>query len=190
MRLRSSRLTLREYDETDFTALRAIHADPIVQQMRGNAVLTEQETRDEITYVLAAQDEQPRQRYQFIIEQSRTQTVIGYCRLTVTDWRVSSAEMGYFLHQQAWGQGFATEAGEALLALGFLELPLHRITAGCWSANMASARVMEKLGMRREGYLRDAQWVNGARGDTLLYALLHPEWLATSRPRIDIEAVI
>lgn len=67
MRVFSPRLTLREYTTADFSALRSIHADPVVQGMRGNATLTEQEAHDEITYVMAAQHDQPRQRYQFMI---------------------------------------------------------------------------------------------------------------------------
>jgi [ribosomal protein S5]-alanine N-acetyltransferase len=178
MRLVTERLVLREYTEADFDALRMIHGDTEVQALRGGAPLTEQETRDEIWYVLAAQQEEPRRRYQFMIEHRETGQVVGYCRLTVQDVRARSAEIGYFMHRAAWGQGYATEAARELLRLGFDRLHLHRIYTGCLSTNVGSARVMEKLGLRREGHLLEAQWANGVWGDTLLYAILGREWNA------------
>jgi RimJ/RimL family protein N-acetyltransferase len=52
----------------------------------------------------------------------------------------------------------------------------HRITANCDARNAASAAVLEKLGMRREGHLRQSTWAKGEWTDDLLYALLHDEW--------------
>jgi RimJ/RimL family protein N-acetyltransferase len=174
------RLILREYADDDFSALRAIHGDVAVQGMRGGTVLTEDETRDEIEWVIAAQHEQPRVRYQFIVERQETKEVVGYCRLTITDPALRSAEIGYFMHRAAWGQGYASEAARELLRLGFDDLHLHRIYAGCLATNTGSARVMEKIGMQQEGHLREAQWANTGWGDTLLYAILAREWRSGS----------
>ena len=177
MILQTERLILREYALTDFGALRVIHNDPEVQALRGGYVLLEQETRDEITYVIAAQQEQPRIRFQWIIErQANAPEVIGYCRLVITSNASRSAEIGYFLKRDAWGNGYATEAALELLKFGFSQLRLHRITAGCIDTNTPSAHVMEKIGMRREGVLREDRWFNGQWHDTLLYAILEQEW--------------
>lgn len=75
-----------------------------------------------------------------------------------------------------------TEAVAAILKFGFSELNLHRIWATCDTRNVASARVMEKLGMRREAhYVKDA-WEKGAWRDSFLYAILNEEWIAKKLP--------
>lgn len=176
MILRTERLTLREYTINDFVALRAIHANPEVQAMRGGHPLSEQETQDEITYVIAAQHTEPRTRFQWIVERHPDEQVVGYCRITITSISLRNAEIGYFLHPTAWGIGLATEVARTLLTFGFEELNLHRITAGCIDTNIASVRVMEKTGMQQEGRLREEQRVNDRWHATLLYAILEHEW--------------
>jgi len=87
-------------------------------------------------------------------------------------------EIGYVFHPDHHGQGYATEACEALLRMGFQTLGLHRIVARCDARNVASARVMERLGMRREALLVENEMVKGEWTDELVYALLQGEWQA------------
>ncbi len=75
-----------------------------------------------------------------------------------------------------WEKGYATEASRALMDFGFAELGLHRIFATCDPANTASAHVLEKLGMKREGRLREHKWSKGKWRDSFLYAMLEQEW--------------
>ena len=84
--------------------------------------------------------------------------------------------IGYSLNRKFWGQGYATEAAEALVKFGFGQLNLHRIFATCDPFNVASARVLEKAGMQREGHFRQHKWVKGKWRDSLLYAILDCEW--------------
>lgn len=89
------------------------------------------------------------------------------------------AELGWALHPDHAGRGFATEAVRELLRLCFEELGLRRVTANCFAANEASWRLMERIGMRRELYTvreslhRSEGWLDG-----MGYALLADEWLA------------
>ncbi|MCY7418994.1 MAG: GNAT family N-acetyltransferase [Chloroflexi bacterium] len=87
-------------------------------------------------------------------------------------------EIGYVFHPDHHGQGYATEACEALLRMGFQTLGLHRIVARCDARNDGSARVMERLGMRREALLLENEMVKGEWTDELVYALLDREWQA------------
>jgi ribosomal-protein-alanine N-acetyltransferase len=64
------------------------------------------------------------------------------------------AELGYWLGVPHWGQGYATEAARAMITYGFETLGLHRIYASLFPENVASSRVLEKIGMRREGLMR------------------------------------
>lgn len=79
------------------------------------------------------------------------------------------ARVMYLLSESAWGRGIATEALRAVLAFAFEGAGVHRVEGDCFSENVASARVMEKAGMRREGVLRDAFWKHGAYHDKWLY---------------------
>lgn len=181
MIITTARLVLREYSWDDFAGLRAIHGDPEVQAMRGGKVLTEQETHDEIAYVIAAQAESPRIRYQFAVTFPARSVLIGYCRLTITNTTLKSAEIGYFFARPFWGQGYATEAATALLSLGFDDLGLHRIAGECIGSNIGSARVLEKIGMQLEARLHEHCRVHGVWDDTLIYAILDHEWRQRER---------
>ena len=75
-----------------------------------------------------------------------------------------------------------TEATRALVDFGFGRLALHRAWAACDVDNHASARVLEKLGMRREGHLRQSRRRQGEWRDCYLDALLEPDWRDRSRP--------
>lgn len=75
-----------------------------------------------------------------------------------------------------WGLGYASEAARAMLAFGFNEIELHRIWAQCNAENQASWRVLEKLGMRLEGRLRQDDFFKGRWWDDLIYAILENEW--------------
>ena len=94
---------------------------------------------------------------------------------------MSEAEIGWALNPSHQGRGYAAEAVGALLAICFEQLALRRVTAGCFTANEASWRLMERLGMRRECHSvrdslhRDHGWLDGFE-----YALLAEEWAARS----------
>jgi RimJ/RimL family protein N-acetyltransferase len=87
------------------------------------------------------------------------------------------AELGWVLHPDHAGHGYATEAVRALLRLCFEELGLRRVTANCFAANEASWRLMERVGMRRELYtVRESLHRSGEWLDGIGYALLADEW--------------
>jgi RimJ/RimL family protein N-acetyltransferase len=75
------------------------------------------------------------------------------------------------------------DVGGKMIELNFEQLQLHRIFATCRPANQGSIRVLEKLGMRYEGYLREQKRCRGEWRDTVIYALLAHEWGAISEKR-------
>lgn len=87
------------------------------------------------------------------------------------------AELGYWIGYPYWGQGYCTEAGQAVIEYAFTELGVNRIHATHFSRNPASGRVMEKLGMHREGMLRQHVKKWGQYEDIVNYGLLKDEWL-------------
>ncbi|STD15274.1 Putative ribosomal N-acetyltransferase YdaF [Dermatophilus congolensis] len=113
--------------------------------------------------------------------------VIGEMRCQVKDaWgqreiveqaRQSRAELGWFIIPQEHGKGYGLEAVTELLAIAFDGVGVRRVEAGCFAENEASWRLMERLGMRREGhYIAESLHRDGTWRDTMMYALLAKEW--------------
>src|SRR5687767_13845002 len=89
-------------------------------------------------------------------------------------------EVGWVLHPNHQGRGYATEAARALVAHSFSTLDAHRVIATCQPENGASWRVMEKLGMRREAHFRQGHLLHGETWwDEYFYAMLEDDWFGT-----------
>lgn len=101
-------------------------------------------------------------------------TLIGCVNLGITK-SDERAELGYWLGVPYWNQGFTTEAARACIDFGFSHLKLHKITARHFAFNPSSGRVMQKLGMQREGYLRKHTQKAGVFHDVIEYGLLKEE---------------
>ena len=87
------------------------------------------------------------------------------------------AELGWTIHPDEWGQGYATEAVSALIDACFTALGVRRETAACFAGNEASWRLMERLGMRREAHwVKESLHRSGEWMDAYHYALLAEEW--------------
>jgi RimJ/RimL family protein N-acetyltransferase len=91
--------------------------------------------------------------------------------------RDRTAEVGFLFDPRHQGKGFATEAATALLDWAFGIAGFHRVVGRTESRNAASARVLEKLGMRLEAHLVENEWVKGEWQSELVYAILEREWI-------------
>ena len=105
---------------------------------------------------------------------------IGWCSLNRWNPDYRSASQGYCFDNAAWGHGYATEAARVLLRWAFGTLDLNRVQAETDTRNVASARVLEKLGFVREGTLREDCVVNGEVSDSWVYGLIRREWRPSS----------
>jgi RimJ/RimL family protein N-acetyltransferase len=112
-----------------------------------------------------------------------TGKVIGDVLLMWVSREHRQGEIGYVFHPDHAGRGYATEAAEVMLRLGFDGLGLHRITGRLDGRNTASARVLERLGMRREAHLVQNEFVKGEWTDEVVYGMLADEWRARQARR-------
>lgn len=94
------------------------------------------------------------ERIEFAILLKDTGNPIGVCAFNKISWINQNAELGYWLGKPYWGQGIMTEAARAAIAFGFEKLKLERIYANCFEQNIASAKVLEKAGLKYEGCAR------------------------------------
>ena len=105
-----------------------------------------------------------------------TGQLIGTCGFHLINNHHRRAEIGYELDDTYWGQGYASEALQAILAYGFETLQLIRIAAVVYVENKASQQLLIKAGFQEEGLLRKHMIQNGVAHDTILYSLLKEEW--------------
>jgi len=96
------------------------------------------------------------------------------------DWNIehARAEIGYTLSRKYWGKGYMTEVVNAIIYFGFRTMILNRIEARCIIENIASARVMEKVGMKYEGVLRECMFMKGKYRDLKIYSIIKEEFTA------------
>lgn len=97
---------------------------------------------------------------------------LGWCTLAGSNPDFRTAELGFCFAREAWGHGYATEAGAALLDWGFEAMDLNRVDGQVDTRNPPSARVLERLGFVHEGTKREDCIVEGVVSDTWIYGLL------------------
>ena len=119
--------------------------------------------------------------FQFAVALGAAGQLIGDCAAIPDANDPRQCEIGFTIASEYQGQGYATEAARLLVGYLITGRGKHRITARCDPRNVASVAVLERLGMRREGHLRESTWAKGEWTDDLLYALLHHEWHPQSR---------
>ena len=177
--IESERLSLREFEETDWQEVHIYASDPKVVRFMDWGPNTEEETKAFISRSISSQKEKPRKRYTLAITLKEENKLIGSCDLCVESPENKEGWIGYCLNRQFWNKGYATEAAEALLTFGFQQLGLHRIFAAVDPKNIVSIYVLEKTGMQYEGHLREHKWSKGRWRDSLHYAILENEWKRT-----------
>lgn len=175
--IRTSRLDLRPFTEADFEDVLDFRSRADVARYLLTDVLGPDEVRD-LLRRSAGKVTLRREGDELHLAAVRRDTgrVIGDLVLVWRSAEHMTGEIGYIFHPDAKGQGFATEAAEALLAVGFDQLGLHRAIGRCDARNGASARVLERLGMRLEAHFVQNEMIKGEWTDELVYALLAHEW--------------
>ena len=176
MQLTTERLVLREFREDDWRAVLDYQRDPLHLRYYPWEDRNEADVKAFVDMFRGWQEEQPRRRFQLAIVRREDGGLIGNCGLRRKPGNEWEADIGYELSPKHWGHGYATEAARAMVGFGFAELGLQRISSWCIADNVASARVLERLGFVREGRLRRNEYFKGRWWDTLLYALLEEEW--------------
>jgi RimJ/RimL family protein N-acetyltransferase len=107
-----------------------------------------------------------------------TDELVGDVVLQWVSREHSTGEIGFIVHPDHQGHGYATESVRVLLRLAFEDLQLHRVIGCAEARNVASARVLEKLGMRKEAHMVENEYVKGEWQSELVYAMLNREWRA------------
>lgn len=167
--LSTPRLTLRFPAMRDVRSVYAYAADERVSRyVLWNAPRTPDDTRRFLRGILY--QNRAGEGLSFVVVENALNRVIGTSGFVRLDEDNALGEVGYSFARDVWGRGYAAEALAAVMAYGFDALGLHRVEGVCDVRNGASARVMEKCGMTREGMLRGRVMNKGEFADVWMYA--------------------
>ena len=176
--LTTARLVLRPFRDADRREVFELHSHARVMRYWDSAPWSDETQADRfLARCRALSDNEAGARV--AVERRDTGRFIGWIGLQHWDHDNRSANLGYVFAEHAWGQGYATEAGRALLEWGFDVMDLNRVSAQTDTRNEASARVLTKLGFTLEGILRENVIVDGEVSDDATYSLLRREWTST-----------
>lgn len=176
--LQTSRLIVRELAPSDAPAIIAFANDASVNRHLGfGSIASESGAHEYISKASSAAATKPRLSYKLAMTIRPSDELTGSCWLDIEDPDSKNASIGYFVDKRHWGNGYATEMIKALIQFGFTDLDLHRIHANCDAENPATRRVLEKVGMRQEGLLREHCLRNYGWADVCIYGILRSEWL-------------
>lgn len=174
--IRTARLILRPVMLDDVDDVYAYQRRPdVVRWMLGAEPRTREQSRASVV-AMAGEDVLRAEGDCLTLAVATDAAMIGTVELVWRSQLDRTAELGYVFHPDHGGRGLATEAVSALLDWGFNELGLHRIYARCHGRNDASARLMTRLGMRREAHHVESYLFQGEWADQLVFAILAHEW--------------
>ena len=174
--LQSPHLLLRDFVAEDWREVYAYSSLPEACRFQPWGPNTAEEARVHVQGRIKAADVKPRMAFHLAVVFPQTGTVIGESGLDIHSQSFRNGEISYIIHPEYWGHGFATEVASTLLSFGFTTLNLHRIFATCDPRNVASERVLQKLGMQYEGRMRENMLLRDGWRDSVLYSLLEQEW--------------
>jgi RimJ/RimL family protein N-acetyltransferase len=175
--IRTDRLVLRPFRDSDFDVLYEIHSDAGVVRWLYNDVRTRAQVVELLKVKIAgAAVRAPGDWLSAAVEFGETGELVGDVDLLWVSDQHRSGELGFIVHPAHHGNGFATEASRPLLDWAFGDLGLHRVIGRAEARNAGSVRVLEKLGMRQEAHLVENESVKGEWQSEVVYAVLDREW--------------
>ena len=176
MKIETERLILRDFVKNDWQRVLEYQSDPLYLRYNLWTERTPDAVQDFVGWFLDQQVQKPRLKYQLAVVLKSNHQLIGNCGVRMDKAGEIEANIGYEFDPDYWNQGYATEAAHAMVDFGFQHFGVHRIWADCVAENTGSAHVLEKLGMKLEGRLREKEYFKGKYWDALLYAILEQEW--------------
>ena len=175
--LETERLVLRPFEDGDLEAMYAIQSDAESARWLYNEARSLDETKDLLAKKIAADRFRSEGDWLAAAVVARaTGQFVGDVSMQWVSEQHKTGEIGFIFDRAHQGLGYATEAAHAMLGFAFDGMGFHRVIGRLEARNTASARVLEKLGMRREALLVENEWVKGEWQSELAYAILEHEW--------------
>jgi RimJ/RimL family protein N-acetyltransferase len=180
--LESDRLRIRPLNRDDFVRHFAIYSNPDVVRYLYEEPFDEQGAREHLKRRCSVDLPTEGTWINLGVEVLDEGVLIGEVGLASISTVHGHCEIGYVFDPAYGGMGYATEASAVMVELAFSVLGAHRVSGRLDARNGASARVLERLGMRREGHLVENEFVKGEWTDEAIYAVLEDEWRGVRGP--------
>lgn len=169
-------ILLRRIGPDDFADLLSMYSHPAVARYQMWEPFSARQVQDLINSQRTLEPGAPGLPFYLGIEHVADRRLIGDCSLLITSPDDRQAELGFSLHPDFQGRGYASRAVHALLGLAFGRFGMHRVSAATDVRNERSWKLMERIGMRREAHFHENSFSKGAWVSDYLYAILEDEW--------------
>lgn len=176
--LSTARLDLRRFREEDAPVFAAYRSDPEIARYQSWEAPVPLAAALDLVRSLADVDPGEPGWFQYAVVLRSSGELIGDVGAGLHGNRMQ-ADLGFTLARGFQGHGYATEAVARVVEHLFAERGLHRVSAECDARNVRSARLLERVGFRREGHRIANTWIKGEWTDDLLYGLLAADWRAS-----------
>ncbi len=178
--IRTDRLVIRPWRPDDLDVYHRLFSDPEVARYHYYEPMDHEAARARLDG-LRSELSEPGHWINLAAENAASGEIVGDVGIGWMSDVHHQVDIGYSLLPAHQGRGYATEAATALVDLAFSHLDAHRVVGRLDARNTASARVLERLGMRREAHLIENEWVKGEWTDEFSYAVLADEWASRHR---------
>ncbi|UVI29160.1 GNAT family N-acetyltransferase [Paenibacillus spongiae] len=175
MEIIDDRLILRDYTESDFPAYEELERNDHTYKYENTAPNAKQ-IRDRFLTVLPDAQSNPRQRYELAVCLKTDVKLMGRVSIKLNWAEIREWEIGWAFHSDYWGNGYATEAVKILIGYAFTHLNAHRVVAYANAENHPSEKLMIRVGMIKDGVLRETRFCNQRWCNELIYSVLESEW--------------
>lgn len=169
MYIKTKRLLIRDFEINDWHSVYEYTSDPQVMEYIPEGVFSEEDAKEFVNKNIGDNAEK------FPVILIDKNILIGHI-IFHKYFGEHTYEIGWVFNPKYYNKGYASEAARAVLEYGFKELNLHRIIATCQPQNIPSYRVMEKIGMKREGHFKKCIPNGDEWWDEYYYAILEEEW--------------
>ncbi|SKC79277.1 GNAT family N-acetyltransferase [Maledivibacter halophilus] len=174
--IETSRLFIRDFVKEDWESVHTYASREDVVRFMEWGPNSKEETKNFISRAIDFQQQNLRVNYDLAVILKETGELIGGGAINICNRKHKEGFIGYCFNPMYWRKGYGTETAEGLLNFGFNKLNLHRIYATCDINNIGSAKVLENIGMKREGHLRQNKWIRDRWRDSYLYSILEGEY--------------
>ncbi len=172
----TERLKLRFIDLSDLDSIHKLHSLPETDEYNALGIPDNvMETQSIIEPWIAENKSSKIRNYTFAIENRLNSEFIGLIGLKLGNEKYKRGEVWFKIHSDHWRMGYATESLKAIINFGFESRKLHRIEAGCAVDNIGSIKVLEKVGMIREGRGRQVLPLKSGWSDNFEYSILETD---------------
>lgn len=173
--LSTHRLALRRFRDSDTATLATYRSDPDIARYQSWESPVSIESAASLIREVAEADPRDPGWFQYAVELRSEQTLVGDVGVNLHENRMQ-AEIGFTFATRYQGHGYATEALQRVLEHLFGDQGLRRVSAECDARNLRSARLLDRLGFRREGQRSAHTWLEAEWTDDLLFGLLAEDW--------------